>query len=224
MSRRALATILMLLLAGTIPVPARSAGNPNLLPVGTVTQASRAHFNAASVSAGATIYDGDGLSTEAEGALQFRSPAALLYLPGASGVALHGLANGTQAQLQMGTVVFSTARAVGIELIADEAFIRPFADGATVAQVTIVGPKELQINARRGDLQFSYGGETEKLAGGASYRILLDQPDSTPLPRSPQGPVKAGHESRSFKIVVIVLVGWATEWGLHEVFESPDRP
>ena len=130
-----------------------------------------------------------------------------------------------QAQLQTGTVVFSTARAVGMELVADEAFVRPFADGATVAQVTIIGPKELQINARRGDLQFSYGGETEKLAGGASYRILLDQPDSNPPPsKPPQGPIKAGHENRSFKIVVIILVGWATEWALHEVFESPDRP
>jgi hypothetical protein len=223
MFRRALATILLFLLA-SIPVPARSAAAPNLLPVGTVTQAERAHFNTASVTAGATIYDGDGLSTEAEGALQFRSPTAVLYLPGVSGVTLHGLANGTQAQLQTGTAVFSTARATGMELIADEAFIRPSADAPTVAQVTIIGPKELQVNARRGDLKFSYGGETEKLAGGASYRILLDQPDSTPPARSPQGPVKAGHENRSFKIVVIVLVGWATEWGLHEVFESPDRP
>jgi hypothetical protein len=224
MPRRALATMIVFLLAG-IPAPVRSAAATSLLPVGTVTQASRAHFNTASVTAGSTIYDGDGLSTEAEGALQFRSPAALLYLPGASGVTLHGLANnGTQAQLQTGTLVFSTARAAGMELIADEAFIRPLADGSTVAQVTIIGPKELQINARRGDLQFSYGGETEKLAGGSSYRILLDQPDSNPPSRPQQGPVKAGHENRSFKIIVIVAIGWITEWAVHEVFESPDRP
>ena len=223
MPRRTLATILAFLLAG-IPAPARSAANPNLLPVGTVTQASRAHFNTASVTAGATIYEGDGLSTEAEGALQFRSFGALLYLPGDSNIILHGLANGTRAQLQNGTAIFSTARAAGMELIADEAFIRPFADGPTIAQVTIIGPKELQINARRGDLQFSYRGETEKLAGGASYRILLDQPDSNPPQQRRQEPPKAGRENRNFKIVVIVLVGWATEWALHEVFESPDRP
>jgi hypothetical protein len=222
MPRRALATILGFLLAG-IPVLAHSAATPNLLPLGTVTQASRAHFNAAVVTAGATIYDGDGLSTEAEGDLQFRGSAALLYMPGASGVTLHGLQHGVQAQLRTGTVVFSTARA-GTEIIADEAFVRPFADGPTVAQVTIIGPKELQINARRGDLQFSYAGETEKLAGGSSYRILLDQPDSTPPSHPQQGPVKAGHESKSFKIILIVAIGWITEWAVHEVFESPDRP
>ena len=223
MPRRALAAMLVFLLAG-IPLPARSAGTPNLLPVGMVTQASSAHFNAAKVSAGATIYDGDGLSTEAEGALQFRGPAALVYLPGSSGVTLHGLPTGTQAQLQTGTLVFSTSRSSAVEILADEALIRPAADGPTVAQVTIIGLKELQISARRGELQFSYRDETAKIPAGASYRILLDQPDSTPPAQTQRGPVKAGHENRSFKIIVIVLIGWATEWGLHEVFESPDRP
>jgi hypothetical protein len=223
MSRRTLATMLVFLLAG-IPVPARPASTPSLLPLGTVTQATSAHFNAARVTAGATIYDGDGLSTEAAGALQFRGSGAQLYLPGASAVTLHGLPNGTQAQLQTGTVVFSTARLAGMEIIADEAFIRPLADGPTVAQVTIIGPKELQISTRRGDLQFSYAGESEKLAGGSSYRILLDQPMSSPPPQSQRGPAKAGHENRSFKIIVIVAIGWITEWAVHEVFESPDRP
>lgn len=215
--------MLVFLLTG-IPLPARPAGTPNLLPLGIVTQASGAHFNAAKVSAGATIYDGDGLSTDAEGALQFRGPAALVYLPGSSGVTLHGLPNGTQAQLQIGTVVFSTARAGGLEILADEAFIRPVADGPTMAQVTIIGPKELQISARRGALQFYYRDETEKLPEGASYRILLDQPDATPPQQTQRGPAKAGREGKKFKIIVIVLISWASEWGLHEVFESPDRP
>jgi hypothetical protein len=218
--------MMVFLLAG-IPMPARPTSPPNLLPLGIVTQASGAGFNSAKLTAGATIYDGDGLSTDAEGALQFRSSAALLYLPGASGVTLHGLPNGTQAQLQTGTVVFSTAHVAGMEVLADEAFIRPVADGPTVAQVTIIGPKELQISTRRGALQFSYRDETEKLAEGASYRILLDPPDSMPPQRSTQsqrGPVKAGRENRNFKIIVIVAIGWITEWAVHEVFESPDRP
>ena len=154
MRRRALASMLMILLAG-IPLPASPAGAPNVLPLGVVTQASGARFKAAKISAGATIYDGDGLSTEAEGTLQFRGSAAVFYLPGSSGVTLHGLPMGTQAQLQTGTVVFSTAKAVAMEVLADGAFIRPLADGPTVAQVTIVGPKELQIRARRGALQFA---------------------------------------------------------------------
>jgi len=222
MSRRALAAILVFLLMG-VPAPVRPASAAPI-SLGTVTQASFARFNGGSVSAGATIYDGDGLYTEAEGALQFHASSAQLYLPGSSAMTLHALPNGTQANLRMGTVVFSTARAAAMEILADEALIRPLADAPSVAQVTIFGPKELQITARRGALEFSYKGESEKLAEGSSYRILLDQPDFSP-PKSPQGPpVKAGHENRSFKIVVIVVIGWITEWAVHEVFESPDRP
>ena len=68
--------MLVFLLAG-IPLPARPADARNLLPLGVLMQASGAHFKAAKASAGATVYDGDGLSTEAEGALQFRGSAAL---------------------------------------------------------------------------------------------------------------------------------------------------
>jgi hypothetical protein len=62
----------------SISLPARPAGIPAL---GVVTQASAAHFNAARVSAGATVYDGDRLSTESEGLPQFCGAGSLLYYP-----------------------------------------------------------------------------------------------------------------------------------------------
>jgi hypothetical protein len=220
MRRRILATSLTFLLTG-ISLPARPAGAPVL---GVVTQASAAHFNASRVSVGATVYDGDRLSTESQGLLQFRGAGALLYLPGLSGVTLHGLPNGTQAQLRTGSLVFSTSKAAAMEILADAAFIRPAADGPTVAQVTILGPKELQITARRGALELSYGNETEKIAEGTACRVLLDSPEAAPPPFPQRGPVKAGHENRSFRIVVIVAIGWASEWAVHEALESPDRP
>jgi hypothetical protein len=210
------------LLAG-VPLPAKPAATAKLLPLGVVTLASGAHFNAAKVSAGATIFDGDGLSTETEGALQFRTPAARFYLPGNSSIALHRLPNGAQAQLQAGTVVFSTAKSAAMEILADESFIRPATDGPTVGQVTVIGPKELQITARRGALEFSYAGETEKLAEGASYRILLDQPEAMPWPKN-QRPQPGGREDRKYKIVVIGLISGITILALCEALESPDRP
>jgi hypothetical protein len=149
MPRRALAMMLVFLLAG-FPLLGKPTATPNLLPLGVVTQTSGAHFNAAKVSAGATIYDGDCLSTETDGALRFRTPAALLYLSGTSSVTLHRLLNGTQAQLQAGTVVFSTAKSAAMEILADEASVRPAADGPTVGQVIVLVPKELQISPRRG--------------------------------------------------------------------------
>jgi hypothetical protein len=220
MRNRILITMLAFLLAGA-SLAARPAG---IVPLGVVTQSSGGHFNASKVTSGATVYDGDLLSTEAEGALQVRSGAALLFLPGLSGITVHGILNGTQAQLRMGTVVFSTAKAAAMEVLADEAFIRPMADGPTIAQVTVLSPKELRIVARRGALEFSYRGETEKIPEGASYGIILDAPEPAAKPFPQRVPVKAGHESRSFKITVIVTIGWITEWAVHEALESPDRP
>ena len=176
------------------------------------------------ISAGTTVYDGDRLSTESEGLLQFRGAGSLLYLPGRSGVTLHRLPNGTQAHLSTGGLIFSSARASAMEILANDAFIRPAADVPTVAQVTLVGPKELQITARRGALEFSYHSETESIAEGASYRIVLDRAD--PPQRSSQNqPIKDPRGNRKgFWILIIGGIAWATEWAVHEALESPDRP
>jgi hypothetical protein len=220
MCHRILAMTLAFFLVG-IRLPARPAGIPSL---GVVTQASAAHFNASRVFAGTTVYDGDRLSTETEGLLQFRGAGALLYLPGLSDVTLHGLPNGMQAQLRAGGLVFSSARTSAMEILANGAFIRPAADGPTVAQVTLVGPKELKITARRGALELSYRNETEKIAEGTSCRVFLDPSGVAAQPFPQGGPVRAAHENKKLKIVVVVLIGWATEWAVHEALESPDRP
>ena len=223
MLRRVLTMILVLLLTG-IALPARPSGSPNLPPIGTVTQASGAHFNVATVSAGATVYDGDGLSTEAEGALQFSGSATAVYLPGASSVTLHRLPSGLQAQLHNGTVVFSTARATAMEILVDNAAIRPRTDEPTIARVTMVGPKELQIQVRRGALQFSYRAESATIEKGSSYRILLDPPEASTTPKSERGPIWPIRPNISFKIIIGAGVGLITAIALGEVFESPDRP
>src|SRR5260370_40378884 len=111
-----------------------------------------------------------------------------------------------------------------MEMIADEALIRPVGEGPTVAEVTIIGPKELQIRARRGALQFSYRDETENFPEGASYRIVLDPPENSPAPFPQPVPPPPGPEDTKFKIILIASIVWTTEWPLHEVFETPDRP
>ena len=220
MRRRILALTLAFFLVG-IPLPTRSAGTPAL---GVVTQASFAHFNTARVSAGATVYDGDRLSTESEGLLQFRGAGWLLYLPGQSGITLHGLPNGAQAHLRAGGLVFSSATTAAIEILANGAVIRPAANVPTVAQITLVGPKELQISVRRGGLEFTYHSETENISEGTSYRILLD-PQETAAGHSKNSDIQLPRGKRKgFWILIIGGIAWATEWAVHEALESPDRP
>src|SRR5262249_58232867 len=149
-----------------------------------------------SVSPGATLYEGDRLSTESDGALRLRSSAAMIYLSGPSAVTLRCMPENdesTEAELHSGTLLFSTSQAAAIEVRADNAFIRPATDGATIGQVIVVDPKKLYIYARRGLLIFLYHDESEIIAEGQSYRVLLDPPDDDPVAKPGDNSTKRPH-------------------------------
>lgn len=59
---------------------------------------------------------------------------------------------GIEANLQNGTVVFGSERVASLGVIAREAGIRPADDIRTVVKISVAGPKELRIRARRGAL------------------------------------------------------------------------
>jgi hypothetical protein len=114
-----------------------------------------------------------------------------------------------------------------VEIRALGTLTRPTADARTIGQVSITGPKELLIHARRGALQFSYRGETRIIAEGESYRVILDPPDDTTEKK--QAAKKAGRPPKAFLFVIIgggaagatVLV---LENQRQKNLESPDRP
>lgn len=191
-------------------------GRPAVL--GVVTEADRAHLNNLKLTAGTTIYDGDRLGTEAGGSLRVQSGATILELAEGSVVNVRvkaGTAQDLEAEVGKGTLVFSAARAASLNVIALGATIRPVADMRTVAQITVTGPRELRIRASQGALHFSYRGETETMAAGKSYRVILDPPKENPK-RQPKG----------FKIVIIIEGAAILGLGIHELVEqeSPDRP
>jgi hypothetical protein len=199
-----------------------------------VTQSAGGHLGTAPASAGATIYDGDHLSTDAGGALRLRSIAFLIYLPGQSGITLHSAEKGALAELTGGTLVFSTAQAAAMEIRVLDASLRAASDAPTVAQISLAGPKELLVSARRGALEFSYRGESDRVPEGASYRILLDpqdpqdrpdaKPDSDPSPWPKQQAKNPGRRRRAFEFIIIGTTAVITAWAIHEVVESPDKP
>jgi hypothetical protein len=167
------ATALAMALAG-FPASARFAA------LGIITEADGAYLRDRRVSTGTTLYDGDRLSTEPDGVLRLRSGAAMLYLPGDSQITLRSEPNdekGTLVDLTAGTLVFSTAQAAAAEIRANKASIRPAADTPTVGQITAVAPKLLYVYARRNSLKFSYRDESEIIAEGESYRVVLDPPE-----------------------------------------------
>lgn len=204
------------------PSPAR------VVPLGMVTHAERAHVGTAAASTGSTIYDGDELSTETEGALRITSPAFRLHLESQSILTLwrpDSMEDTVEADLAHGTVIFSAALNGSINVVANDASIRPAGNAATVAHVRAVNPKELRIYAQRGALEFSYHGESEVIAEGAAYRVLLDPSEkeaaaseSDPAHRKP---AKVHHK---FLLIPIgIALGVAIPLVIHDM-ESPDKP
>jgi hypothetical protein len=199
--------------------------------IGTITSATGAHVGAASASSGSTVFGGDHLSTERFGSLQVRAGAARFMLSSASSAAVDASSAIPSARLLSGTVVFSTANAKAFLLHASTADIRPQTDLPTVAQVTYVNDKELQVRSTRGSLAITVDGETQVVPEAMAYRVILD-PSSyyAENAQGPRGvgtrqggpPLKAGKSH--FLLIAIIVTSIATGVALYEALQSPDAP
>ncbi len=217
-------TVVRQLLAYVVPAAVLAAplwGVP-AAPLGVVTLAERAQISAVPTATGATVFDGDTLSTDAVGILRVRAGAAQFQLFTSSAAVVTRTSTGIRATLRRGTVAWSSANAGAMEMQASEARLRPQGNVPTQAQVTLLSPTELLVTARRGVLEITVGEETQIVPEATSYRVLLSPPD-------PQGPRGAGAKPAGHKkkmILVLVAAGSAPiiAWGVHELVESPDRP
>jgi hypothetical protein len=200
--------------------------------IGTVTSATSAHVGAASASSGSTIFGGDHLSTEKLGSIQVRTGAARLQLTGASSASIGENEAVPSARLLSGTAVFSAANAKAFVLHASKAAIRPQYDVPTVAQVTYISDKELQVKSTRGSLAITVEDETQFVPEGTAYRVILD-PSSYYAATSGQGPRGAGGREggpplkagrNRFLLIAIIIISAATGVALYEALQSPDGP
>jgi len=210
MPRRALATILMFLLAG-IPVLGQSA------PLAVVTQSSLGHLNNAIASVGSTIYNGDRLSTETGGTLGVRSGSVQLALPENSAIFVGQEVPTFTAALQQGSVAFTVESGGVLRLTAADVRVRPQSSALTVGQMTLENCAVV-ITSRVQALEVTAGKETKIVEAGQSYRVTLDAGCGK---HPSKGPIPTAH-SRFFLIPLIV--GGLTVPAIQEVFESPDRP
>jgi hypothetical protein len=206
-----LAATLVIAMSGS-PAPAR------LDALGIITEADGAYLSERRVSAGTALYDGDRLATEPDGVLRLRSGAARFYLPGDSQITLRTESSdekGTLVDLTAGTLVFSTAQAAATAIRVNKASIRPATDAPTVGQVTVVAPKLLYIYARRSALKFSYRDESELIAEGEAYRVVLDPTeDDTAAKPDDQHPKKnPNHRRKGFLLFLIGVGAVATAAG-----------
>ena len=207
MRRRILAMTMTFLLA-SIPLPGQTAA------LGVVTQSSGGHVNNTAASVGATIYDGDRLSTEATGTLSLRAGSVQLLLSEDSAILMNHDGPVLTPTLQRGSVGLRVENGGELRISAADVRVRPQSTALTVGQMTLENCAVV-VTSRVQALEVTAGKETKIVEEGKSYRVLLDGACGN------RPPV---HAAYSRFILVPVVVGILTGLGVHEALESPDRP
>jgi hypothetical protein len=218
-----------MLVAVLVQSPAAMAAPPaaaSTPAMGVILQAERANIGDGTATIGTTVFDGDLLQTDRDGLLRVRFGSSQAALVAGGAVVVHQSADGLAANLTRGEVILSSGQGQKFSLVADGATIQPSTSQPTVAQVTWVSPKELLVMSRKGALQVSMGDETQTIADGVSYRMLIDPAAaaaSAPAPGpTPQTPPSQG--KNKFILVVIVAAAAAITVGVVLAIESPPTP
>lgn len=192
-------------------------------PLGILTLAYGAHLNASDAFAGLSVFDGESLSTDAEGKVSARIGGSVITLIEQSSATLQRSGDGAHVDLDSGSVYVWSAENNPLEVHAEGALLRPHGARKTQTQVLVFAPKTLQITTRQGSMDFFYGKEFRVLPEGQTYRIYLESE------AEPQNPAGAGSEKRKAgmstgtKVAYFILAGVGAglaAWGIQDLIES----
>jgi hypothetical protein len=200
--------------------------------LGTVVAADRANIGSAIASVGATVFDGDRISTAQAGSMQLRTASARFLLSQSSFATLGEVDGIPSATLTGGSATFSTANARAFVLHVSKAVIRPRSDEPSIGLVIVLDAKQLIVKCVRGALTLTVDDDSRVVPEGAAYRVVLD-PAAVPGQSQPpaQGagtngagrPPLAAAKSR-FVWFAAGGVALVTAFAVDEALESSDRP
>jgi hypothetical protein len=199
---------------------------------GTVISADSAHLGTTVVTVGATVFAGDKLETSPAGSMQIRAGAARLVMTASSRVVWGSESGAPSATLVGGTAAFSTSRENAFILHAGTAAFKPRGDEPTVANVTLLNPKELVVRCSRGAVLIAVEDDVRLVPEGSAYHVVLDPeaavpPGAVPAAATPASwgqhqPIKTGKSK--FIWYAIAFTAIITGIALWQALESPDRP
>ena len=202
------------------PVMAAPASSPSA-PLGVVLAADNAHVGAGVTTSGATIYDGDRLETPANSTLRVRLGSGQMVLRQGTIAGVHAFPNGFAANLEVGTVMLSSAEGQTFQLVANGATVRPANELPTSGQVAMLSPTELVLTSTRGTLQVTMGDEVKTVEAGSSYRLEVETEDPGPNP-NPQSPHPTARNR--FLWIAIPAVAAVTGVVIWRALVSPAAP
>ncbi|MGB8474284.1 MAG: hypothetical protein WCE61_09385 [Candidatus Acidiferrum sp.] len=195
-----------------VALPAQTA------PAGVVLQSSDERLNAADASVGTTLYDGDRLETQQQGALSVRSGQIQLSLSDDTILWMNHENSVLTPTLQSGTVLFQAQRGAQFEIRADDIRVRPHGTALTIGQVTLE-KCDVLVTARSQSLDVTAGEETKTIEEGKTYRVARVNACGA----AQYHPPLAGGSSR-FYMMAGAVVGVVTKVAVIKALESPDKP
>lgn len=166
--------IAAVLVAGLISAPVL-AGAPNQRALGTIAEANRARLGGTSAVTGTTVYVGDVVETDTQGALRLRLGQGQLYLSASSSASLEEHAGLATVTLAKGSATFSLPDPTQFELETPAGILRGSGTKATRGEVSIHNPSEIVVTASHGDLVLDNDGDFHTIAEGKSFRIVIEE-------------------------------------------------
>jgi hypothetical protein len=195
-------------------------------PLGSVAESARAQLDGISASAGTTVYSGDVVATDSNGALRLQLGTGQLYLSASSAASLESRAGLATVTLARGSALFSLPNPMQFELETPAGTLRGSGTHATSGQVAIVAPNQLVVTASRGALVLDNDGELFTIPEGKSYRIVVEQDESASQGARNTSP-KSTRKHRRKLLFFLIGAGVAVAatiplWNLGS--ESPHKP
>jgi hypothetical protein len=194
-------------------------------PLGSVAESARAQLDGISASVGTTVYSGDVVATDNNGALRLQLGTGQLYLSESSSASLESRAGLATVTLARGSALFSLPNPTQFELETPAGTLRGSGTHATSGQVAILAPNQLVVTASRGALILDNDGELFTIPEGKSYRIVVEQDDSAPAQGgSPQSAHKNGRRKLLFFLIGAGVAVAVTIPLWNHGSESPHKP
>jgi hypothetical protein len=202
-------------------------------PLGILTLAYGAHLNSSNAFAGLSVFDGESLSTDAEGKLSARIGGSVITLIEQSAATLQRNGDGAHVDLEAGSAFLWSAESNPLEAHVEGALLRAHGSQQVQAQILMFAPKTLQITTRQGSLDFSFGREFRVLPEGQTYRIYLEAEDDPRNATDASNDTGKAGMSTGTKVAYFILAGAGAglaAWGIHDLIqshngvESPAKP
>lgn len=185
-------------------------------PVGVVVVGQKALLGSIPLTAGTSLFDGDTVSTQGQGALRIRLGAAQLWLGENSSLTLQRSSQGAiSAKLRAGTLRFSGAAGSPLQFGVLSALIRG-KQPESAGQLAVIGANEFQVGATSGALIVDVDGDIRTVEESTAY-------DATLSDANPQMPFPAGHHPVILVWLLISLVAFGTVFAVIHARMSPSN-